>query len=228
MNKTNKRFNVRNLVFMALICALAYICTFVLHIKVSFLTFDLKNTVFAIGSLIFGPVSAIVTSLVVALLEMITISDTGIWGCIMNFLTGAVYAFFVGLVYKYKKTLSGAMLGLVVGSVATVVLMCLWNLVITPIYTGQPVEAILDLMLPLILPFNAIKVITCSAATMMLYKPVRTVFKGAGVNFSSDGKYSLNKKTVLITVVSALIIVLCVVLFIFCLNGSFSLYENLS
>ena len=125
MNKTNKRFNVRNLVFMALICALAYICTFVLHIKVSFLTFDLKNTVFAIGSLIFGPVSAIVTSLVVALLEMITISDTGIWGCIMNFLSGAVYAFFVGLVYKYKKTLSGAMLGLAVGSVATVLLMCL-------------------------------------------------------------------------------------------------------
>ena len=59
-------------------------------IHVSFLTFDLKNVILAIGALIFGPVCGIITSLVVSVIEMITISDTQIWGCLMNFLSSAV------------------------------------------------------------------------------------------------------------------------------------------
>ena len=35
--------------------------------------------------------------------------------------------------------------------------MLLWNYLITPIYQKMPREAIVDLLLPLFLPFNAVK-----------------------------------------------------------------------
>ncbi|MGN0173471.1 MAG: ECF transporter S component [Acutalibacteraceae bacterium] len=223
MNK-NTQSNTRKVVFMGLICALAYVCTLVFHIKVSFLTFDLKNTVLAVGALIFGPVSGIITSLIVSVVEMITISDTGIWGCIMNFLSSAIYTFIAGLIYKYKRTLSGAIIALSVASVAMVASMIPLNLIFTPIYTGSPVSVVADMIIPLLLPFNVIKAVLCSAVTLLIYKPVRTVFKGAGLSLSSDKDFKFNKKSLAITVISLLIIALCVFLFVYAYNGTFELY----
>ena len=77
---------------MALLCALAYICEFVFRIKVSFLTFDAKDAIIAIGALAFGPVSGVAMSLVVALLELVTVSETGFYGFLMNFLSSAVFS----------------------------------------------------------------------------------------------------------------------------------------
>lgn len=226
MNKNNTQSNTRKIVFMGLICALAYICMFVFRIRVSFLTFDLKNTILAVGALIFGPVSGIITSLIVSLAEMFTVSDTGIWGCIMNFLSSAVYAFIAGLIYKYKRTLPGAIISLSAASVAMTIVMLALNLVITPIYTGMPVSAIVDMILPLLLPFNLIKAILCSAVTLLVYKPVSIIFKSAGIGFTDDKAYTVDKKTVAVAAAAIAIIVICVLLFIFCYNGTFELYKN--
>ncbi len=215
----------KKMVFMGLICALAYLFTIVLHIKVSFLTFDLKNTILAIGSLIFGPVCGIVNSLIVSVIEMITISETGIWGCLMNFLSSACYAFTVGIIYKYRRTLSGAIISLVVASVATTAIMIPLNLLITPIYTGFPVQAIQEIIVPLILPFNALKSVLCSTVTLLIYKPVRKAFKGAGLDIADSGTYSFDKKTIIITVCSVIISLICVFIFVYFYNGTFSLYD---
>lgn len=226
MNK-NTQSNTRKIVFMGLICALAYICMFVFRIKVSFLTFDLKNTILAVGALIFGPVSGMVTSLVVSVLEMITISDTGIWGCIMNFLSSATYVFIAGLIYKYKRTLPGAIISLSVASVVMTAIMIPLNLIITPIYTGMPTSAISEMILPLLLPFNAIKAVLGSAVTLLIYKPVSRIFKSAGIGFTNDKSHTLNKKSIAIAIASVILIVICVLLFILCYNGSFELYAKL-
>ena len=227
MNKNYSQSKTRKIVFLGLICALAYICMFVFRIKVSFLTFDLKNTILAIGALIFGPVSGVVTSLLVSLLEMITVSDTGIWGCIMNFLSSATYAFVAGLIYKYKRTLSGAVISLIVSTVALTAIMIPLNLIITPIYTGMPTSAIAEMILPLLLPFNAIKAILSSAVTLLIYKPVSRIFKGAGIGFSKDNS-STSKTSIPILIISLSIVVLCIALFIFCYNGTFELYSKIN
>ena len=213
---------------MGLICALAYICMFVFRIKVSFLTFDLKNTVLAVGALIFGPVSGIVTSLVVSFFEMITVSDTAIWGALMNFLSSAIYVATAGLIYKYKRTMSGAIIALSVASIVATVAMIPLNLIITPIYTGMPTSAIAKMILPLLLPFNAIKSVLCSAVTLLIYKPVSRIFKSAGIGFTKDKTSVLNKKSIITATVSVILIVICVLLFVFCYNGTFELYANIN
>ena len=224
--ESKSKFNTRKIVFMGLICALAYICMFVFRIKVSFLTFDLKNTILAIGALIFGPVSGIVTSLVVSVVEMVTVSDTGIWGCLMNFLSSAIYVFVAGLIYKYKKTMSGAILGLLAASVLMTAAMIPLNLIFTPIYTGAPVSVVKEMIIPLLLPFNAIKAVLSSAITLIIYKPVSTIFKSAGIGFAKDKTFKFNSKSIVLSIVSLIIIIACVVLFILCYNGSFELFKK--
>ncbi len=224
--KTNSNSNTRKIVFMGLICALAYISMFVFRIKVSFLTFDLKNTILVIGSLIFGSICGIVTSLVVSVVEMITISDTGIWGCLMNFLSSAIYVAIAGLIYKYKKTLSGAIIGLLVASVAMTAAMIPLNLIFTPIYTGAPVSVVKDMIIPLLLPFNAIKAVLSSAITLLIYKPVSNIFKSAGIGFNNDKSFKINHKSIILAIVSVVIIIACIVLFVMCYNGSFELFKK--
>ena len=83
--KSNTKFDTKRLVGMAMFAALAYAVTFVFRIPVMFLTFDAKDAIIIISSLIYGPLAGVFISLTVALLELITISGTGVYGFIMNF-----------------------------------------------------------------------------------------------------------------------------------------------
>jgi predicted membrane protein len=70
---------------MAMFCALAYVAVAVGRVPlVLFLKYEPKDVILTIGGLIFGPLSVIVMSVIVAFVEMITISTDGIIGFIMN------------------------------------------------------------------------------------------------------------------------------------------------
>ena len=104
MTKQNKAFDTKRVVGMAMFAALAYGVTFIFRIPVQFLTFDAKDAVLTIASFIYGPVSAIIMSIVPALIEFITISGTGFWGFLMNFASSACFSFTASLIYKYKRS----------------------------------------------------------------------------------------------------------------------------
>ena len=79
------KLDIYKMVVLSLFCAMAYIFVFVFRIKVSFLTFDAKDAIITVCSLLYGPLSGVIVSLVVSFLEFITVSDTGLYGLIMNF-----------------------------------------------------------------------------------------------------------------------------------------------
>ena len=120
--------------------------------------------------------------LVVALVEMVSISETGPIGCLMNLLSSACFACTAAAVYKHKRSLVGAVLGLVLGSVAMIVTMLLWNWLITPLYmTGTSRSQIAGMLLPVFLPFNALKAGFNSALTLLLYKPLVSALRKTGL-----------------------------------------------
>ena len=83
------RVTVKTVTSLAMLVALTYLAMLISNMlpKVSgFLQMEIKGTVIAIGGFLFGPLSAAVISIVVAFIEMFTISDTGIIGCVMNLL----------------------------------------------------------------------------------------------------------------------------------------------
>ena len=142
-----------------------------------FLTYEPKDVILTIGAFIFGPVAGIIMSLVVCLIEMVTVSTTGFIGLLMNFLASAVFVGVSSIIYSRKKTLSRAILGLVAGSFSMLCIMLLWNYIMTPIFMNVPREAVLDMFVPILIPFNLLKAGLNSALILLLYKGVVTALR---------------------------------------------------
>ncbi|MDO4548222.1 MAG: ECF transporter S component [Clostridia bacterium] len=169
----------RKLCNLSILAAMAYIAVFLVRIPivpgVEFLKFEPKDVIILIGGLIYGPVSAAMLSAVVSLIEMVTISTTGIIGAVMNILSSCSYACIASLIYSRNRTLKGAIIGLVSGGLVMTVIMLLWNYLITPLYMGYPREAVAAMLVPVFLPFNLIKAAINGSITMLIYKPLSHV-----------------------------------------------------
>ena len=85
------------------------------------------------------------------------------------------------MIYKRKHTIQGAVLGLLAGSVTVICVMLLWNWLITPLYMGGTREAVEAMLLPVFLPFNALKAGLNSALVLILYKPLTTALRKTGL-----------------------------------------------
>ncbi len=201
----------KTLTLTAMFCALAFAMTAVIRIPVVlFLKYDPKDIIITLCGFILGPLASIVVSVISSLIEMVTVSDTGIIGCIMNIVSSCSFAFTAAVVYKKKKTVSGAVIGLLAGCAVMTVVMLAWNYCITPLYMGYPREAVADLLLPAFLPFNLIKSFLNAAFTFLLYKPVVTALRKTHlIPESESGK---SKANIPVIVVSVLVIVTCVLL----------------
>ena len=119
------------------------------------------------------------------------ISTTGPWGFLMNVLATCSFSCTACFIYKKMHSKKGAVIGLACGVVCLVIVMLLWNYLVTPIYQGMPRQAIADLLLPVFLPFNLAKGGMNMAATLLLYPPVVGALRRSGVvppSQSSQGK----------------------------------------
>ena len=178
MNKSDK--NVRKLTMIGMLCAIAYAVMVIGRVPiVLFLKYDPKDVVITIGGFIFGPLSAFTISAIVSIIEMFTVSDTGIIGCIMNILASCSFACTAAFIYKKKHTLRGAVEGLLCGLIGMTIIMVLWNYLVTPIYLGYPREAVVELLLPAIIPFNLLKGGINMALVLLLYKHVVNALRRA-------------------------------------------------
>ena len=222
MHTTSKRReNLLRMVVVAVFCALAYACQFVFRIHVSFLTFDAKDAVMAIGAMIFGPVWGVVMAFLVAFLEFLTLSGTGVYGFITNFASSAAFTALCAGVYKHKRTMVGAVLGLCTAVLGTTAWMMLLNLIVTPYYmTGGSVKAVAELIPTLLLPFNLTKSLMNAGLVLVLYKPVSLALKKAKILKGGPDKFTFDKKTLAVLIGGLSLIAVCVVIFLVVLHGN--------
>lgn len=182
MSNSRSRIDLRTWVAMAMLTAVAYVIMYLSKLLPSvngFLDFDFKDVVICISGFIYGPVPAAIISIVVALIESVTISHTGPIGLLMNVLATCSFCCTATFVYKKRHTMWGAVLGLSLGIVALVTVMLLWNYLITPIYQGVPRDVVVTMLPTVFLPFNLAKGGLNMAVTLLLYKPVVTALRKA-------------------------------------------------
>ena len=203
--------NLRKMVLMAFFAAIAYIIVALVRIPVVlFLSYEPKDVVITIGGFLLGPVAAFVISLVVSLLEMVTISQTGPIGCVMNLISTCGFACVAALVYKKKHSLWGAIWGLLAGAVTMVIVMLLWNWLITPLYMGVSRDAVEGMLIPVFLPFNALKAGLNSALVLGLYKPLTVSLRKARLLPASQGKPGSAKPGIYL--LAAFMLAVCILL----------------
>ena len=201
MSNSSRRptWDTRTLVTLSMLTAVAYVVMYISKLLPSvmgILDFDFKDVVICIGGFTFGPTAAAVISILVAFIEFITVSATGVIGLIMNILATTSFCCTACFIYKKRHTMTGAVVGLSVGVVVLVCVMLLWNYLIMPLYSPGITRAdILALMPTVLLPFNLAKGGMNMAATLLLYKPVVTALRRAGLVPPSSGSQSRKTST---------------------------------
>lgn len=195
---TQSRGNVKSMTSMAMLVALSYVVMILskaLPQISGFLQLDLKDTIICIGGFVFGPLAAAIISIVVAVVEMFTYSDTGFIGCIMNVLATCSFCCTAAYIYKRNHTKKGAVIGLAAGVVLLTAVMILWNYLITPIYMKIPREVVSSMIPTVFLPFNLVKGGLNMALILLIYKPVVTALRRANlIPESSAAQHSDSKR----------------------------------
>ena len=109
---------------LAMISAIAYVMVLVGRIPVvMFLKYDPKDIIITMGGLIWGPMASFIVSVIVSLIEMVTISENGVLGCIMNIVSTCPNA---------MKTRSIDNLAIIDKNVKSMLLIKFLNMVINP------------------------------------------------------------------------------------------------
>lgn len=209
---------LRKLISLAMLSAIAYVVMVLIKVPVVlWLKYEPKDIIIVISGFIYGPLSSFIISALVSLVEMVTASETGIMGCIMNIISSCTFACTAALIYKHRRTISGAVIGLLSGVVVMVSAMLLWNYLLTPIYMGYPREAVAELLLPAFLPFNLLKGGLNMAITLLIYKPIVTSLRKARLIDSSSNPTEQNSKIGII-LATVLLLATCI-FFVLVLKG---------
>ena len=178
---------IRTVVAVGVFCALAYVSCVLFHFRASFLTFDLKDAVMTVGGMLFGPLYGLAMSVIVALLEMLTVSTTGLYGLIMNVAASATFVCVGSAIYMHRRKMSGAVIGMAASVAAMTAVMMGANMIVTPLYTGMPASDVATMIPTLLLPFNLTKAVFNASLVFILYKPVSKALSHAGFRSVSSG-----------------------------------------
>lgn len=221
---------IKQLTITALFCALSFAVSVVLVFRIDFLTFDLKDSVSTICGMLFGPSSGLFCAVVVPFIEFATPTDgTGVYGLIMNLLSSIVFVGVSSLIYKYKKTILGAVVGLATAVCATVAVMMIGNIIITPLFMGVTQTAVIQMIPTIFLPFNLVKTVINASITMIIYKPISITLKRMGITKSTTAKANANDdvaanvnnrtRSILFMVISAIIMIVAFIVLFTVLGG---------
>ena len=137
-----------------------------------FLVFDPADMPIYITSFAYGPMAGLIVTLVVSLIQAFALGGDGLYGFLMHFVATGIAALVIGIMYEHCKTKKQAIKALVVGVVVTTIVMCGMNLLITPLYMGLEVKAVLVMLPTVIVPFNLLKAGINSLFTFVLYKRI--------------------------------------------------------
>ncbi|SDB12828.1 Riboflavin transporter FmnP [Ruminococcaceae bacterium FB2012] len=219
-NRGNSAMNVKKMSILAMFIALGYLCLFVFRFKVTFLTLDFKDVFITMAGFVYGPIAALAVALTETLLELATISDTGFWGALMNFVGSAAFAVTASLIYKFNKTFKGAVIGLVAAVFSMTAVMMPMNILITPIYAHTDAKTVVSMIPKLLLPFNLIKGMLNASIAFILYKPLSQALRATGMLPKSSASFSMNRRSLFGLLAAAAVIVASVVLIFTVFDGS--------
>lgn len=198
VNTTNRGMtkSVRYITVTAMLAAVSFILQYIeisIPIMPSFIKFDFSDLPALLGSFAMGPVCGVLICLVKNVLHL-AFSNSMFVGELSNFILGSVFVAVAGLIYKNKKTKTGALVGGIVGALVmgAFSLVSNWFLVYPVYYKVMPKEVILgayQAILPSMksifqslvcfnLPFTIVKGLIAVAIAMVIYKPLSLILKG--------------------------------------------------
>ena len=197
METTAKTTKLRTITGVAVLSAIAFILAFLefpVPLSPSFARMDFSDFPALIGAFAYGPVAGVLIELVKNALQLFSTGTGGV-GELANFLIGGAFVLVAGLIYRQKKTKKRAWVSCIVASVAMGVMAAVMNyFVLLPLFEQfMPLDELiasfgtfipfiqtkLDVVLYNAFPFNLLKGLIISVVTMLVYKKLSPLLKGA-------------------------------------------------
>lgn len=172
-------FSTRMIAGVAIFTAIAYGVSFLEFSLfpasvVPFLKLDFSNVFIMLAGFMYGPVAAILSGVIKELLCLIGTQTLGV-GQVANMVVILVYALPPAIIYAHKKGIKVVIASLSFACVLQIVAGVLVNKYVNfPLYG---MESVFEQAVWLIVAFNAIKSVSVSALTVLLYKRVGYVFE---------------------------------------------------
>ncbi len=141
-----------------------------------FLRLNFSDVPALLGGFAMGPVAGFAIVFLQNLLHLFETNSGGV-GELANCIVSGSFVVSAALLYRKIHTRRGAILSLLLGSVLMILAAWIANyFLLFPLY-GIPADARLPLVKSAVLPFNSIKAVIISAATILLYKPLSHLLK---------------------------------------------------
>lgn len=155
---------------------------------------DFSNAPVLLGGFSLGCIPGLLILIIKDLIGLFNSSSMGV-GELADFMTGATMMLCAVLIYKKNRTLKGALIGLVTGIVATVLVSALVNYyIMVPFYVSAfhmseeaivgmigkvipAVDTLPKLILLATMPFNLLKCVIITLITFLLYKRISPLLK---------------------------------------------------
>ena len=195
-----KKTKLNHLTLAALFGAVAFLLmyfSFSVPILSPFAEFELSAVPELVGGFMLGPAGGIEIIVVKILLKLVFKgSSSMLTGEIQNFLLEAAFVVPAAIYYRRHKTKKGAVIGLVIGGITTIIVSIFSNVyLIFPAYMklyGMDWNAILGIFTEInpmikniptmiafsIVPFNLISRTVTSLITVLIYKKISILIKG--------------------------------------------------
>lgn len=184
--KPGSRNEVHRLVTMAMLCAVGVVLMALVEVPLlptaPFLKYDPAGIPILIGALLYGPWAGLVMTFVVSFIQSFMIhGSSGVVGFFMHMVASGFMVIAVGLYYRNSSgTLSSAAIALLLGSLAMTAGMIGMNLLVTPIFLDVPLERVVKMLVPTIIPFNLIKAALNSVLAFLVLRPLEKLLRRGG------------------------------------------------
>ena len=174
--------DTRRLVTVSMLIALSIVLMLIVRFPImpsaAWLEYEPMDVPLLIIGLMFGPVTGIISVIISSCIQALTVSAMNGWvGALMHIISSSALVGVAGFVYSKNKTRKGAVLGLVLGAIAMVLVMIPANLVITTNFYGMPLEAVKASLPVAVIPFNILKAGINCIITFIVYKPISNFIK---------------------------------------------------
>ena len=165
------RWSTKRIAMYALFVALSMAVSFVdfpIMPGVEWLKYDPSGIVSLVAGFAYGPAAAAIVSVLGFLPHLFT----NPWGTLMAVLVALALSVPAALIYRRNKTRKGAVIGIIVGAIAALAMAIVGNIIVTPFYAHMTTAQVVALIVPALLPFNALKFTIHGVITFLIYKPI--------------------------------------------------------
>lgn len=167
------------LVLMAMLAATSIVLVILLRtpllMAAPHLEYDMADVPVLLGTMMFGILPGLCILLIVSVVQAFLLGGNGWIGLLMHFVASGMLVVIVGLFHyrniKWWKTI----LGMALGTITMAAVMVPMNLIMAPIFFGSSMKAVIEMLIPIIIPFNLLKAGINCVITFVLLKALTPI-----------------------------------------------------